>query len=418
MAFVFTQSDAYNSPDYVDSGVQAPEVGSQYQSLINANPYRNAQYKVSPWQKFLSWLGFRTQADAWKENMSVQAQEYDASILQKAYNEDYDDPTSQVARMKAAGLNPDIDPSSINSGESSPMPEDPSTPMQSTGVEQQFGSFMTGVFDAFESCIGITSGIQGIIGKNIQNRMLNAESESQFVENAVGISDMFLPRTANPQGIQNWDWRSEASSNMDKYIDKHYRKEKDRQKFKDVVNQYWDSAIGSSATFEQMIEYMKSRKGYFEENQTNWSDLDDIQFAITEPIAQRAEKIIELRQQLEIEQSKYQKDLAANLNPELQAEAENTTAEYQSQFNQSLDPFTQAGSQNAVAGASAIQSQLNNELSEIQKEVIHNLVERSKKKGLRGWYARWILQRSMLRRSGGVDQFQDLINGVQSIPGL
>ena len=391
---------------------------SQYQGLIDANPYRGVEYRLSPWQRFLSRLGFRTQADAWRENMAVQANEYDASIVQKAYNEDFDDPTSQVARMKAAGLNPDIDPSSIDSGSSSPMPEDPSTPMQSTGNEQQIGEFLTGVFDAFESCIGLTSGIQGIIGKNIQNRMLNAESESQFVENAVGISDMFLPRTANPQGILNYDWRAEANSNMDKYIDKHYRLERDRQKFKDVVNQYWDSAIGSSATFEQMIDYMKSRKGYFEENQTNWSDLDDIQFAITEPIAQRAEKIIELRQQLEIETAKYQKELAANLNPEIQAEAQNTSAEYQSQFNQSLDPFTQAGSQNVVAGASVIQSQLNNELSEIQKEVIHNLVERSKKKGLRGWYARWILQRSMLRRSGGVDQFQDLVNGVNSIPGL
>ena len=392
-------------------------LGYQYQNLIDANPYRGLEYRESPWQRLLKKLGFRTQSDAWNENMAVQANEYDASIVQKAYNEDYDDASSQVARMKAAGLNPDLDPSSISPGESSDMPEDPSTPMQSSGNEVEFNNFLSSVFNAFESAIGLTSGIQGIVGKNIQNRILTSQADSELVSNAIGISDMFLPTSANPQGIENYDWRFDATKNMEEYANKHISK-RQRQQFKDAINQYWDSAIGESATFEQMKERIQNRKDYEMERLTNWSDLDDTLFAITDPLAQRAEKIIELRQQLEIANLQYQKEYAENLDPEVQANALNTSAEYQSEFNESLNATTQASSQNAVANASAIQSQLNNELAEVQKEVISNLVERSKKKGIRGWYARWILQRSMLRRSGGVDQFQDLINGVNSIPGL
>lgn len=399
----------YKTGDVVTSGVSAPQVPYEYQSLIDANPYRNAGYTVRPWQQFLSWLGFRTQADAWKENMAVQAQEYDSAILQKQYNEDYNDPQSQVARMRAAGLNPDLDPSSISSGEASPMPEDPSTPMQSTGQEGSFSEFMGNVFSAFESVIGFTNGIQGIVGKNLQNRLLASEYDSQFVENAVTMSDMFLPTSTHPQGIQNYDWRAEANRNLDDYASKHIRK-KDRQKFHDAINQYWDSAIGSASSYEQMTEYMRQRKSNALEEGTNWSDIDFILQQITEPLAQNAEEIIRLRQEVEIANSKAQKALAGYqekyneaLDPNLQAEAGNTTAEYQQQFNQSLNPEVQAGSQNVQASAQASQSKLDKILSDTQQQVVSRLVEASKKKGLRGMYARYMLNRALVRGALGMN---------------
>ena len=140
-------------------------------SLLEANPYRGQEYKKSGWQNFLSWLGFRTEADAWKENMAVQAAEYDASVLQKQYNENYDSADSQAARMRSAGMNPELDPSSISSGNSSPMPDDPSTPMQSTGDETQILGFADKVMSAFTTCIGLSSGDSGKVkGKSSSAR--------------------------------------------------------------------------------------------------------------------------------------------------------------------------------------------------------------------------------------------------------
>lgn len=112
----------------------SPELGPQYQSLLDQNPYRNLTYRKSPWQNLLTNLGFRTEADAWQENMSVQAAEYDASIAQKAYDEQYNTASAQAERMRAAGINPDIDGgSSISPGEAASPAQDPSTPMQTTG---------------------------------------------------------------------------------------------------------------------------------------------------------------------------------------------------------------------------------------------------------------------------------------------
>lgn len=393
-------------------------LSQRYQDMINANPYRGLEYTQSPIQKLLHWLGFRTEADAWKENMAVQANEYDAGIIQKAYDEDYNDALSQVQRLKSAGLNPDLDPSSVSSGEAGTIQDDASVPMQSTGQEGQFKSFVTGLFDAFNEIVGMTSGIQGIVRNNIQNSILSSEAESAFANNAIGISSIFLPNSPHPQGIDNFDWRYEANKNMDEYVSKHYRKAKDRQKFKDVINSYWDSAIGESESYEDFKNRISSRKDYEMEYRVNWSELDDALMMITEPLARNAEDIFRLQQEVAKIQLEYQKDYTGALDPDIQATATNTSAEYEAQYSGALDASVQAGSQNAVAGASAKQAELNNLLSKTQSEIISNLVERSKQKGIKGWYARWLLQRSMLRSIGGVDQFQDFINGVNSIPGL
>ena len=148
----------------------SPSVGGKYQTLIDANPYRNIEYTKTPWQNFLTSLGFRTQADAWKENMQVQANEYDAAIMQKQYDEHYNDPQSQVQRMRAAGLNPDIDGgSSIDSGSAAPPGEDPSTPMQTTADDaSQLLSFGQSVMSAVTSAIGMASGIQGLQRNRLQ----------------------------------------------------------------------------------------------------------------------------------------------------------------------------------------------------------------------------------------------------------
>lgn len=92
-----------------NSGVTAPEVNSpRIQQLLDYNPYRQYSYKESFWQSMMSALGFRTNADKMREQMALQAQEYDASVIQKMQDEAYESPSAEVARLRAAGLNPDL----------------------------------------------------------------------------------------------------------------------------------------------------------------------------------------------------------------------------------------------------------------------------------------------------------------------
>lgn len=76
---------------------------------VAGNPYTNIQYRQSPWQKFLSTkLGLRTGYDTALEQASLQSREYLAGLLQQQYQNEYNDPAAQAARMRQAGLNPDL----------------------------------------------------------------------------------------------------------------------------------------------------------------------------------------------------------------------------------------------------------------------------------------------------------------------
>lgn len=110
--------------------------GTDFTALAAANPYSGAAdlYNKSSWQTFVSdWLGQRTEADAWKENMAIQEREYNAALLQKQHDEEYNDPTNQVNRLRKAGLNPDLNAGSVDPGTPGDMGTDMSTPMQSSG---------------------------------------------------------------------------------------------------------------------------------------------------------------------------------------------------------------------------------------------------------------------------------------------
>lgn len=362
---VFTESDAYNSPDYVASGVLAPEVGSQYQSLINANPYRNAQYKQSTWQKLLSWLGFRTQADAWKENMAVQAGEYDASILQKAYNEDYDDPTSQVARMKGAGLNPDLDPSSIDSGSSSPMPEDPSTPMQSTGMEGQLMSFAEGVMNIASTAVGLVGSIQGVSRNALQNRLLSTENESAISELAQRMAPYFIPES-DKVAEDGTDWTTQAlagaqifSRSMDK---------RSQKRFLDTIQSYWHGAYGSAKSYEEFKHNLESKFSLKTSQSTLEDDFGQLNIILADELGRVNQEILKLSKTAEIAGLK----------------SETAESEYNAEYFNELEGQTIAGSENAQADFNQTNMKMNDILNESIGRMIDKLEQSRKEGGIGG----------------------------------
>lgn len=119
----------------------------------NANPYAQFDYRHTGWQKFLEGLGFRTNYDVMKESMGINAQEYERDLLEKAHNEQYDSPIEQNARLRAAGINPDL-AGETSSGESSLMQPDPNAPVspESSGFDNPmvFGSaIMSGITSLF-----------------------------------------------------------------------------------------------------------------------------------------------------------------------------------------------------------------------------------------------------------------------------
>lgn len=324
------------------TSVSRPELGPQYQQLMDANPYRGVTYHKTPWQNVLSALGFRTQADAWEENMQVQAAEYDASIAQKAYDESYNTPTMQVERMRAAGLNPDLDGgSSINPGEAAPLGQDPSTPMQSTGAEGTFGEAVgtlsqvaNMVLGGFSQGIGLVQTLQGVHANRLQNFLLGVQGEDAFQQFVESQWKNFLPDFPSDEVMQNgWDWKQEAQRNAAKFARGQLPK-KLQNKFISSIERFWSNGPKQGQAYGEWLNEVRNMKNYSLESQTFFSQIPDVLDDITAPLAEAMQKITEA--ELAAKEAGAQADKAQALDEKeyfdkhdsgLQAETENMSNE-------------------------------------------------------------------------------------------
>lgn len=120
------------------------------------NPYdaeHRAEYKMGGIEKFLhDTLGFRTGYDTYHENMDNASAAWLAQQENNSYEEAYNSPEAQAARMRAAGLNPDIAPSQIEPGQATEFTEPESMPESPTGID----------IDAFSSACEISSKIAAL----------------------------------------------------------------------------------------------------------------------------------------------------------------------------------------------------------------------------------------------------------------
>lgn len=302
------------------------------QKLSSSNPYFNSatgqDYHVSGWQQFLKTLGFRTGYDAWKENMGVQAAEYQAGLEQKAYDEEFNLPVNRVARLRAAGINPDLDGGKgFDSGSAAPMGEDPSTPMQSTGDEAQLQNFANGVLSVFTTGLGIVQSMQGITRNRIQNLLLGTQTEQVFSDWTKGKSLDFLPDKPDALVDENGSaisWQQQALQKAQIFAKKSLPK-KMQQKFLDQVTAYWNGAPGTTEAYDKWREEQEARFKYGMSRGT-YGDLteDDVLYGMTKPLADLALRALKGNMTADAEHAENQATFEEQLDPALAATAQNS----------------------------------------------------------------------------------------------
>lgn len=341
--------------------------------LYDNNPYRDQEYYESPWQGFLYNLGFRTQADAWRENMSVQAAEYDAAIAQKLRDEEYNSPLQQAARLRAAGINPDLEGgANVDPGSAAPMPEDPSTPMQSTGEEGSIMNFANGVLGCFTSALGIASSIQGVQRNRLQNNLLSLENESNFSEFARKMFPFFLPESPETKTLEDGSsqsWQYGALERAKLFAGNMPRSM--QRKFLSSVQSFWNSAPGSAEAYKSWRDRVTNRKGYYNDSSYFYDESDQVLRVIADGLQSTNEDIYKLRQK-------------ADKSAALADDAENKNRE---DYATELDGKLQGAAENAANDV----SKQNNEMVGIMRQsltkMIHNLDKLSKESGLKGGLA-------------------------------
>lgn len=375
-----------NLPTSASAPPSSPELGPQYQSLLDANPYRGQTYTRTPWQNVLSALGFRTQADAWEENMRVQAAEYDASIAQKAYDESYNTPSMQVERMRAAGLNPDLDGgSSINPGEAAPLGQDPSTPMQSTGAEGTFGEAVgtlsqiaNMVLGGFSQGIGLVQTLQGVHANRLQNFLLGIQGEDAFQQFVESQWKNFLPDFPTDEVMMNgWDWKQEAQRNAAKFARGNLPK-KLQNKFISSIERFWSNGPKQGQAYGEWLNEVRNMKNYSIESQTFFSQIPDVLEDITGPLAAAMQEIT--NKELKARQSSA--DAADAV-----AKADQAKAEDDKTYYDTFDSKMQAEAENKTNENEKTEQSMMVTLNGTLDTMVQNLKRTSSKGGFEGTIA-------------------------------
>lgn len=305
-----------------------------FDTLSASNPYRKNidNYQPSFLQKLWMSLGGRTQYDAWRENMQVQADEYDAALAQKQFDTEYNDPQSQVARMKAAGLNPDIDPGSIDSGSAAPMGEDPSTPMQSTGEETQLLQFGQAVISAAMNGLSIVQSVQGIQRGHLENVLAGLRNDTEVREKSKDIFMDALPEAPTDDRMMDaFDWKSNTMANARGLV-KGFSKKQQRSML-GYIEQYLQNGPMQGEAYESFANRVKNRKSYYDESTMFYSEWDSIMSDIYEELNGLSEDIFKAKQHASLDsakaesaESQYKEDYFDNLDGGDIAAAQNDTA--------------------------------------------------------------------------------------------
>lgn len=156
--------------------------------LVGANPYNNLNYRQTSWQKLLSSWGIRTKYDSAMEQANLQSREYLAGLLQQQYQNEYNDPAAQAARMRQAGLNPDLlGTEGVSDSATPPADNSVMSPETFAGDAESVGK-------VFEITNGIASFVGNVFTQGIQMaqglaslKATNAGTWNQYVDTALKV---------------------------------------------------------------------------------------------------------------------------------------------------------------------------------------------------------------------------------------
>lgn len=353
---------------------------TDFDTLRAANPYTNQSYNKSGWQKFLSALGFRTEADAWKENMAVQAAEYDASIAQKEFDTQYESAPEQVARMKQAGLNPDLDPSSVSPGDAGAMGQDMSTPMQSTGDEQAIMQAVGFITRAVETAFGIA----GQIGQLKSLGIANTAGEIDINEKLYKFSKWVFEETrdsfsADYSDEENFNraFRQHDIIARQLHLPKRFRNQfrQNLSSFYDSLNQdadFWSKKRSSNDDKLAVARQMESK--FFSDGSLKGMRI------VNNGLVRLSDALAEAALHSDIAQAEasgskagYESDYYSELDGAAVARAQNAEAGVKERYSNSLDA-------DALAGADVAEASMRKQTADITKtinselyKIVHNL---------------------------------------------
>ena len=375
-------SDRTYTDEWYWQAIQQYKGSSFYDALLN-NPFlvsNNNGYSPNLWQSIGALFGDHSGESAYYEDLRSKANQYLQSQVEAMRQQDYDDPKNQVARMKSAGLNPDLDGgSSISPGNAAendqPMSGPPPVPSGSDAMSV-LGNIGAFVVKAYSFASGIAK--DGFLLKNMA--LENTGKETDVINSIGKVAEDFLRdriTTPHKDDDGNWVFPDLANDSLDRYAKDMFKSSRSRKMFVSEVNKRYNSA-----------RMMASR----------WSDISDAEDArlrLTQSLGRNESYGSDTDVMIGI--SKELNDMYLKLQ-KLQGDVATKKAQYDSQYLHSLDPNAAAAAFNdsnkAVSESYDSQKysrQVDKIVNETISKIISDLSDSSRSSGVEGAIAKGML---------------------------
>lgn len=204
--------------DYLKS-IERYKGTSFYQELLN-NPYASKQ--DAPLNFFQQLWKDMTGTSAAETNFYNQreqsAAEYMSQILDAHRQEQYNDPAAQLAREKAAGLNPALNGGqNLSAGETGEVaPDDtPPVPAETQDDLQAAGNVMNFGFSLFQNFLSMAGAMQSLQSQSLAND----QAELSLTDSGWDQLIKFAVENVSPEFSQVQDWGSLSEEQQNGMID-------------------------------------------------------------------------------------------------------------------------------------------------------------------------------------------------------
>lgn len=319
----------------------------------------------------LSKLGFRTSADAYKESMSLQSNEYINQVAQKAYNEKFESPTAEAQRARAAGLNPDLTGLSDVAGASA-MPADQNPPVAPDSDEEKLAGAANFVMSCVSTALGMASNIQSFRQASLaisQGEIAVADDLMTLSRKAAGI---LTPSEIDPDESRRARYFDKASDWAASTMLPRGVRRKDARQFRQLVRQQFESMDFQRETYETGVKRGSARTEYAQMLGSKFYNVHDTGLQIVNKnLFELSDEVKEWKAQNDWKQEIYRSD---ELDAQ-QAEAltRQTKAVKEGQYWNLVDPVFQAGAYNeankASKGSAGVAAIINGKLHSMMSEL-------------------------------------------------
>lgn len=188
--------------------------GSRAHQMYENNPYTQETFtrKHTWWDTFVEDMGLRSGYESAQDEWLAAGKDYDAQIAEIDAADKYNSETAKAARMKEAGLNPDLtglqgasEAEEFANKEAAPNPNVNEPTFKVANLIDGLGKAFVSVMGMGKDLAGTIGILQDIEGKKLENAGKLDKLVQSFVEN-------FTPDTTrNDEGKAEYDWNSTKS---------------------------------------------------------------------------------------------------------------------------------------------------------------------------------------------------------------